>query len=157
MYNCSIGNGATGGTLIRIRQERGDRLGLTISTALGLGAGLFAGLVAGELLGNLNPQRLRRVLGRLGRQTVPPMDSHALERAVADALRASPSTQQVAAQVHALGDGLVELTGTAPDAASRRAAGDTARGVPGAEVVVNRILIEGDEVPVRKSAPPNAR
>lgn len=131
---------------------------MAISTVLGLGAGLFAGLVAGELLGNLNPERVRRVVGRLGRRSSDPhMDPHALERAVADALRASPSTHQVAAQVHALGDGLVELTGTAPDTASRRAAGDTARGVPGAEVVVNRILIEGEEISVRKSAPPNAR
>jgi osmotically-inducible protein OsmY len=85
------------------------------------------------------------------------MDPDTIERTVQDALRHSPETRHVAAKVHALGDGLVELTGTAPDAASRRAAGDTARSVPGAEVVVNRILIEGNDAPVRKPVPPSAR
>jgi osmotically-inducible protein OsmY len=44
--------------------------------------------------------------------------------------------------VHALGDGIVELTGTAPDVITRQLAGDIARDVPGAVVVVNRILVE---------------
>lgn len=43
-----------------------------------------------------------------------------------------------AVRVEHLGDGIVELTGTAPDPASRAAAASVAR-VPGVRVVVNRI------------------
>jgi osmotically-inducible protein OsmY len=108
-------------------------------------------------MGKMNPQRVRGVVGRLRRRESIPLDPHAIERSVLDALRDSPATHHLSLRVHALGDGLVELTGTAPDAASRRAAGETARTVRGAEVVVNRILIEGDEISAEKSIPPKAR
>lgn len=141
----------------RIKRERDDWLGVAFSATLGLGAGLLAGMVVGELFGNVSPERFKRAVGRLRSGDAADLDPHTIERAVQEALRGSSTTRELAIRVHALGQGLVELTGTAPDAAARRSAGDTARTIPGAEVVVNRILVEGDEIPVRKSVPPETR
>lgn len=141
----------------RIRRERDDWLGVAFTATLGLGAGLLAGMVAGEFFGNVTPERFKRAVGRLRSRDAVDAEPHAIERAVQEALRASPATKELGIRVHALGQGLVELTGTAPDAAARRTAGDTARTIPGAEVVVNRILVEGDEIPARKSVPPESR
>ncbi len=132
---------------IRIRPYQDDWLGVAFSAAVGLGAGLFAGIVAGELFGKVNSERVRGAMGRLKRRPASLPEPHAVERAVQDALRELATTRHLNVRVHALGDGLVELTGTAPDAASRRVAGDTARTVVGAEVVVNRILVEGNDIP----------
>ena len=48
-------------------------------------------------------------------------------------------------QATALGDGLVELTGTVPSDLDRQLVAEVARSVAGAEVVVNRILVEGTD------------
>ena len=142
--------------LIRIRRERDDRLGLAIAATIGLGAGVFAGMVVGEMFGKVNSERVLGAVGKLRPRSRRPVDPHVLERAVLEALRAAAATRDLELKVHALGDGLVEITGTAPDAASRIAAGITARTVLGADVVVNRVLIEGNDIPARKSVPPNA-
>jgi osmotically-inducible protein OsmY len=81
------------------------------------------------------------------------VDGRELERAIIDTIRETPGARGVELRVQSLGDGLVELTGTAPDPMTRRAAGDAARAVPGADIVVNRILVEGSETPVQQSAP----
>jgi osmotically-inducible protein OsmY len=126
---------------------------VTLAAALGLGFGLLAGMVGGSVLGNA-PDRLRHAVRRF-RASTPrhPADERELELAVSDTIRETPGARGVVARVHALGEGLVELTGTAPDPVSRRAAGEAARAVPGADIVVNRILVEGSEAPVRQSAP----
>ncbi len=142
--------------LIHIRRERDDRLGLAIAATIGLGAGVFAGMVLGEMLGKVNSERVLGAVGKLRPRSRRSVDPHVLERTVLDALRATAATRDLELKVHALGDGLVEITGTAPDAAARTAAGVTARTVPGADVVVNRILVEGNDIPARKSVPPNA-
>ncbi len=146
---------ATGGILIRVKQEESDWLGVALATAAGLGIGLVAGLVASELLGKVNPDRVRRVVGRLrrGEADDEPQDPRVLERAVAAALGENPQTRNLTVTPRALGDGVVELTGTAPDSETRRLAGKVSRGAPGADVIVNRILVEGDDVPRRHSAP----
>lgn len=140
--------------MTRIRRQREDDwLGVTLAAALGLGFGLLAGMVSGSFLGNA-PDRLRHAVRRL-RTPAPavPADGPDLERAIRDAVREAAGARGVVAQIHALGDGLVELTGSAPDPVSRRVAGEAARTVPGADIVVNRILVEGSEAPVRQSAP----
>lgn len=146
---------ATGGNLIRVKHEESDWLGVALATAAGLGIGLLAGLVAGELLGEVNPARVRRVVGRLRRSEADdvPEDPRLLERAVVAALGENPQTRNLTITARALGDGVVELTGTAPDSEARRLAGKVSRGAPGADVIVNRILVEGDDIPRRHSAP----
>ncbi len=74
-------------------------------------------------------------------------DTDALASAVHDALRLDDLTRELIVGVHCPGAGLVELTGIAPDAVTRQAAGDVARGVAGAEIVVNRILVNGSDLP----------
>jgi osmotically-inducible protein OsmY len=129
---------------------------LTLSAAAGLGTGIVAGVLMGGLMGAVHPERLRRAMGRMRRRAVP-QDPHVVERAVRQALRDSALTRNLEIRVHALGDGLVELTGTAPTAAARREAGEAARTVPGADVVVNRILVEGSDLPAWHPAPPSGR
>ncbi|NIM50241.1 MAG: BON domain-containing protein [Gemmatimonadales bacterium] len=131
---------------------------MALSTAAGLAMGVMAGLVAGASVGRVSSDRVRRVVGRLrsARSAEPPQDPGTVERAVSAALEENPTTRDLTISVRGLGDGVVELTGTAPDPTARRLAGKLARGVPGADVVVNRVLVEGDDVPRRKSAPSSA-
>jgi hypothetical protein len=122
---------------------------VALATAAGLGIGLLAGIVAGEFLGDVNPDRVKRVVGRLrrsGADHVEP-DPRDLERAVAAALGENPQTRNLTITPRALGDGVVELTGTAPDSEARHLAGKVSRGARGADVIVNRILVEGDDIP----------
>lgn len=133
---------------IRPQREADSWLGIAVAAAAGLGAGLLAGLVLSELLGNVSADRVRRAVQRLrSPEAEDEEDRAALERAVEEMLGRNPTTRQLNVGVRALGHGIVELTGTAPDTLARRLAGDVARGVPGADVVVNRILVEGVELP----------
>jgi osmotically-inducible protein OsmY len=141
------------------RQEReNDWLGIALATAAGLGAGVLAGIVAGEFLGDLGAERVKGAVGRLRRDTPrrPLPDPGEVETTVVEALAEHPGTADLKVGVRALGDGVVELSGTAPTAAARQAAGKVARAVHGADVVVNRILIEGDDVPRRSAEPSSA-
>ena len=131
---------------------------MALATAAGLGLGVLAGIVGNELLGDLGPDRVKgavRRLRRSERETLE-VDPQDVERAVVAALAEHPKASDLAIGVRALGDGVVELSGTAPDTAVRRIAAKVARGVAGAEVVVNRILVEGDDVPRRHSTPSSA-
>jgi len=131
---------------------------VALATAAGLGVGLLAGIVASEFLGDVNPERVRRVVRRLRRGEAGPSehDPRVVERAVAAALGENPQTRDLTITARALGDGVVELTGTAPDPEARRLAGKVSRGAPGADVIVNRILVEGEDIPPRRSAPHDA-
>jgi osmotically-inducible protein OsmY len=117
---------------------------------------VLAGIVLGELLGDVSSDRLRRAVGRLRRpeSAEAPQDANAVELAVRAALAEHPTTKGLPIDVRALGDGVVELSGTAPSAGARQDAWKVARGIPGADAVVNRILVEGDDVPPRPPAPP---
>lgn len=140
---------------MRQRHER-DWLGLSVSTAAGLGLGVLAGIIVGELLGDVHSERVRGAVRRL--RGTPRARSGAgertLERAVRDALDENPSTRELRVSVHALGDGIVELTGTVPDADARPLANRVAQGVTGVHIVVNRLLIEDDGG--RRVVSPNA-
>lgn len=142
---------------IYLRRERDSWAGVALSAAAGLGAGLLAGLLVSEVFGNVDSERLRRAVARLrARPAADADDPAAVEAAVQEALRANPSTRRLSVAARALGDGIVELTGAAPDATARRLAGDVARGVAGADIVVNRILVEGSDIPRREPTPKNA-
>ncbi len=144
--------------LIRIRQQDEDWLGIALSAAAGLAAGLVAGLVLGDQVGEVNSDRVRQAVRRLrpGDRSEALEDPELVERAIEEALDEHPAAEHMRVSVRALGDGIVELTGTAPDATARALATDLARGVAGADVVVNRILVEGNDVPRQPSTPPNA-
>jgi osmotically-inducible protein OsmY len=140
--------------MVRIRDEDRDWLGLGLATAAGLGLGLVIGLVAGEFLGDVTSERVKRWIGARPRRRRDESEERTVqsdvERAVQGALSEHPTTRQLAVRVHALGDGVVELTGQVPDRAARELAGTVARGVSGADVVINRILVEGEDLPERK-------
>lgn len=124
---------------------------MALGTALGVGAGLLAGIVLGEWLGDVNPERVRRLLG--GRRAPEPLDPDHVERAVMRALRNASATRRLAVSARVLEGGVVELMGVAPDERTRQAAGEAASAVAGADVVVNRILVEGRDVPPGVTAP----
>ncbi len=120
--------------------------GIAVAAAAAFGLGLMAGLVAGEWLGRVDAARVRRVVHRL-RPELPPGDPGALEATVRRALRSQPATRYLKVRVRAAGERLVELTGRVGDAVARERAGATAReAVPGC-VVINRLLVEGEDVP----------
>ena len=130
------------------RESADDQVvGVALTAALGFATGLFAGMVVGELLGDVDSGRVRGALRKLRRSSETTLDPDTLEDAVRDALAGDEKTRDLGVAVHSPGDGLVELTGVAPDAVSRQAAGDLARRVSGASVVVNRILVEGTDLP----------
>lgn len=134
--------------MVRIEQEQERRgvTGIALSAALGLGIGVLGGMIVRELL-TVSTEPMKSAVRRL-RHEVDIEDDHdpaVVERSVEQALENDPGTQGLDVRVEALGDGIVELTGTVPDALSRQLARDVARGVPGAEVVVNRVLVEGSD------------
>lgn len=141
----------------RARDER-DWLGLAVATAAGLGLGVIAGMVAGELFGDLDSDRLRGAVRKLRRTPKSPREesSSALQLAVSAALGENPTTRGLQVQVRALGDGIIELTGTVSDPEARPLAGTVARGVAGVDVVVNRILVPDDARDSDRVARPQA-
>jgi len=137
-----------GGRLVSIEREDSDWLGITISAIAGLGLGMAAGIALGEFFSEVDPERVSGAVRRLKkRSTEPPAAPEEIERAVAGALGENPLTRHLDVRAHALGEGIVEITGTVPDAEAREHAATVARGVAGTYVVVNRILVEGDDVP----------
>jgi len=130
-------------------------MSVAMGTTLGLGAGLLAGAILGEWLGEVNPERLRRLFR--GRPAPEPIDPALIERGVIRALRNTSATRRLTVSARVLDGGVVELTGTAPDERTRQAAGQAAAAVAGADVVVNRILVEGRDLPPGVSLPESGR
>lgn len=129
-----------------------------LSAVAGLGAGVVAGLLLGELMGDVDADRVRRALRRLRRARLPgpaaaPED---VELAVREALSEDPATRDLGLAVRVPGDGIVELTGTAPTQTARNLAGELARGVDGAEIIVNRILVDEFGAPAGRANPSSA-
>lgn len=125
-------------------EHRPGPIALALVSVAGLGAGVLFGLVAGEMLGDLNSDRMKQALDRLRKPDADTADDpRQLERDLAEAIGEHPELRELSIGVRALGNGLVELAGLVPDEAARRTATRVARRVPGAEVVVNRLLVEG--------------
>lgn len=144
-------------TLVRIHSSDDHWVGIVLSAAAGLGAGVVAGLIVGEWLGDVHGDRVRRALRRLRAPApLPAADPETVELAVRAALQDHRATRDLELDVRALGDGLVELTGRAPDQAARRLAGEIAEQVEGADVIVNRILVDESGAPERRANPSNA-
>lgn len=113
--------------------------------------GLLAGIVAGELLGDINAERFKRGLRRMGGgdkvAQAKEIDPTQLERTVVSALKRNNGTRLLTVAAHALGNGILELVGTAPDERSREQATEIARTVRGVLTVVNRVLVQGVDLP----------
>jgi osmotically-inducible protein OsmY len=139
-----------GGRVVRVeqREEEGQGVtGIALSATLGLVVGVVGGVILGEFFSNVSaaPVRQARRLLHPGGSGGAVIDTDVLERSVYEALGGDPDTESLGIVVTALGDGIVELTGTVRDAMERQLAGDVARSVIGADIVVNRILIEGSD------------
>jgi osmotically-inducible protein OsmY len=95
-------------------------------TVLGLASGLVASVALSEWLGDVNPDRVKRV---------------------ADKLRDSRATRLtgLTIEARAVNRGAVELRGWVPTRTIRTAAGRTALAVPGIESVINSILVRGED------------
>jgi osmotically-inducible protein OsmY len=131
-------------------------LGVTLAAVAGFSLGFVAGAVLGGSVGDVHADRVKQALDRLsgsGRRPSPEQ----LERAVRDALRIDEATRDLDVEVHSAGEGLIELTGAVTDALARRAAGDVARAVPEVDVVVNRILLRGSDLPPTPATPASRR
>ena len=136
--------------MVRVKREEDEQRGVTgiaLAATLGLGIGVLGGMVLRELLSGVSTEPVKNALSRLRRPETgdEPEDPESVQRAVEDALGEDPDAALLEVKAAALGDGIVELTGTVPDALDRQTAGDIARGVPGADIVVNRILVQGSD------------
>jgi BON domain len=69
----------------------------------------------------------------------------ALEEHVLEAFRNDPILSQRAIDIGAISDGVIELAGWVDDDAESQQAVTIARGIPGVETVINRILVGDDE------------
>ena len=116
----------------------------------GFGIGLVFGVVAGELLGEVNSTRVKEAVRRLrpGDGEVDP-DPDQLVVDLQDALRNNSTTKDLDLTVGILGQGLVEVSGSAPNERSRELAGALLNSVRGTERVVNRILVPGVDLPAK--------
>ena len=132
------------GTLIHIKSDDQDWLGIAASAVAGIGLGVIAGVVLGEFLGRVDGDRERATVRRLRRPVLKalPEDAEAVRRDVQGALDENPKTRALDVGVRALREGIVELTGVAPAPDAHDLAGTIARGVSGPFVVVNRMLVE---------------
>ena len=138
--------------MVRVKREGDNVTGIALSAALGLGIGVIGGMLVRQFLSDLATEPVKNAVRGLRRaQRAEPPDGEELERAIETALDEDPDTHSLNVKVEALGDGIVELTGTTPDALSREIAADIARGVPGADIVVNRILVDTGESSVADS------
>ncbi len=130
--------------MVHIDREDRNVTGIALSAALGFGLGVVGGLFLREFTGGVNTEPVKKAVRRLsGSQPAPEDDLGAIEDAVIQAWEDDPDVRPLPLAVEALGDGIIEITGTASSPMTRQLASDVARSVPGADVVLNRIHIEG--------------
>ena len=129
-----------------IERETGGVTGIALSAALGLGIGLVGGFLLCEFLCDPCAEPLWRAVRRpRGQACEGEEDLDGIERSVESAWQEDPDLRSASLTAEALGDGIVAVGGTVRNQMIRQLAGEVARGVPGAEVVVNRIYVRGGE------------
>jgi len=133
--------------VVQIDREEKNITGIALSAALGFGLGVVGGMLLREFVGGVNAEPVKKAVRRLNEpRDESKQDLGAIEDAVIQAWEDDPDVRPMPLAVEALGDGIIEITGTAPSAMTRQLAGDVARSVPGADVVLNRIHIEGASI-----------
>ncbi len=131
--------------MVHIDGEDRNITGIALSAALGFGLGVIGGLLLRDFVGGIDTEPVKEAVRRLSGPHTEPKDDHsAIEDAVIQAWEDDPDLRPLALAVEALGDGIVEITGTASSQMTRQLAADVARSVQGADVVLNRIHIEGN-------------
>jgi len=131
-----------------MRSDGPSRIGTAFTALIGFGTGVFLGMITGSMLGDVDHDRVKRAVRRIRpREPDVPDDPVQLERELREAFKARPATRSVDITARALGSGMVELTGTVPTERTRELADQVARTVPGADVIVNRLLVKGLEAP----------
>ena len=129
-----------------------DVTGIALSAALGFGLGVIGGLFLREFVGGVNTEPVKKAVRRLNETDgESKQELGAIEDAVIQAWEDDPDVRPLPLAVEALGDGIIEITGTAASPMTRQLASDVARSVRGADVVLNRIHIE--EASSEPSAP----
>jgi len=118
--------------------------GIALSAALGFGLGIVGGMLLRGFVGGANAEPMQNAVRRLKQpHGETKQELGAIEDAVIEAWEDDTDLRSMPLTVEALGDGIIEITGTASTSMTRQLAGDVARSVPGADVVLNRIHIEG--------------
>jgi hypothetical protein len=135
-----------GGRSVRNEREDSDWLGLVASAVAGIGIGIISGLAFSQWFSEVSPGKVSGAVRRLGKRGTGTTEAgpEQIERAVNGALDESATTRHLQVRARALGDGIVELTGSVPDRDARLLAATVARSVSGVTVVVNRILADDD-------------
>ena len=129
--------------MVHIERKDRDVTGIALTAALGFGIGLVGGIFLRDFLGGVNTEPVKKAVRRLsGPQAEPRKQLTAIEDSVVAAWETDPDLRPLPLAVEALGDGIVEVTGTASSGMTRQLAADVARSVQGADVVLNRIHIE---------------
>ena len=126
--------------------HRGSVAQVALAAAAGFGLGLIAGLAAGEWLGDVDADRVRRAV-RGSRSHGGPPDAPRLERTVRNALEAEAGTRYLKVRPRLLGEQLLELVGQVPTATARERAGSVAQAAVPGFTVINRLLVEGQDLP----------
>ncbi len=108
---------------------------------------MATGFFIGELTGQVDIEKVRKTVRGIGSRTRDDIDPDELQREVTEVLDANPATRRMGVTAVAIGNGVVELKGTAQDESERELAANLVRNNTSAPVVINRILIEGIEVP----------
>ncbi len=111
--------------------------------------GTVAGFFASEMVGGVDQGRLSKAMKRVrGSEPTEDMDPGKLEAQIRSIIDHNPATRQMGITVGVFDNGIVELTGTVASEAERKLAGDLVREESLAAIVINRILVEGRDVPV---------
>jgi uncharacterized membrane protein len=114
--------------------------------SLGIFTGLVAGIVVSEWIGDVNRPRIRRVAARLQQPApVSSLTAAARARSAGAALQAHAALRDLGLQAVAVSQSTVELRGWVASRSTRALAARVARGVPGVEMIINNILVRGED------------
>lgn len=146
-------------------EDRGPSTGTVVAMVAGALAGLAVGVLVMQRTGGLGGMKARLARGRRTRAEGAPRESAyeadefdyaaadefedegadtELEERVLEAFRNDPILAERAVDIGSIGEGVIELAGWVEEESESRHAATVARGVPGVDTVVNRIVV-GDE------------
>jgi hypothetical protein len=127
------------------RDEELSGTQIALWTTLGVGTGLVAGFALSEWMGGVTRPRMQRVARRLGQAAHARLTPAASARAVDAALHAEPRLAEFSIEVVAVSRGTVELRGWVADRPARTLAARVARAVSGIDMIINSILVRGED------------
>ena len=141
------------------RHRSGGRAVTAVLATLGLGAGLATGFLLGTLFGTGGHRRVGRLVRSAGRGRAVPERRAVLLARVRHALANDPELAGEAFELLTSGRTGLALHGWVSTRAARLRAQRTAEAAAGAEPIVNRLLVRGEDdrvTLVRDDAPRSA-